>query len=1081
MISFILDGNTVQGEEGEYVLQVAERYGVEIPTLCHHPALEPAGMCRLCTVRVSEGKWSRFVTACNYPIWEGMEIQTDNEAIHQIRKLIVELLYARCPEVKLLKELAAKYDIDEPRFSKEDDTCILCGLCTRICERMGNSAINLTGRGTEMHVDTPFHRQTEACLSCGACVSVCPTGHITFEKLQANISVSDIKAIPSEYEMGLKGRKPVYVPYAQAVPNTPVIDPEKCVHFKTGGCKICTEFCEVNAIDHTQQDEIVELEIGSVIIAPGTQAYDPALHDTFGYKKHPNIVTSLEFERILSASGPYAGHLVRPSDHKEPSKIAWLQCIGSRDEHIGAHGFCSGVCCTYAIKEAMLAKDHSSDDLDAAVFYIDIRTYGKDFERYYNRAKDEMGVRFVKSKVTNVVPDDETGMLLIRYVDETGKVVEEEFDIVVLSVGLMVSQEGVELANKLGVDLNHYNFAATNSFEPVVSSASGIYVCGAFQSPKDIPASVVDASAAAGVVGSKLAEARWSLTKTRDIPEEIDVRGEPPRIGVFVCRCGTNIAGVVDVPGVVEFAKTLPGVAYVEENMFSCSQDTQENMTEVIKEHQLNRVVVAACTPKTHEMLFQETLINAGVNKYLFEMANIRNQCSWVHSNDPEEATDKSKDMVRMAVSKAALLQPLAESTMPVTQGALVVGGGVAGMAAAKNMAQQGYRTFLIEKTDALGGQARFLDETWQGEDIQQHLAGLIDDVQSDQNIEIFLDSQISQVEGFVGNFKTTVQNNGQSDVIEHGVTLIASGASELKPDQYLYGQDARVVSGLELQKRFIESDPALEQLKTAVFIQCVGSRIPERPYCSKVCCTQSIKSALKLKEKNPRMDVYILYRDMRPYGLREDLYRQARSAGIVFIRYDSAKDFSVTTEQEDLQVAFADRVLGRRMEIRPELLILASAIVPDTESPLAQFYKVPLNQDGFFAEAHVKLRPVDFATDGVFVCGLAHAPKSIDESITQAQAAVARAITVLAMGDIKLGGIISHIIPELCSGCLGCINVCPFNAITFVQEKFVAEVNPALCKGCGACSAACPSEAPALMGFDNNQLYVQIKSALIM
>lgn len=1081
MISFTLDGQTVQGNEGEYVLQVAERYGVEIPTLCHHPALDPAGMCRLCTVRVSEGKWSRFVTACNYPIWEGMEIQTDNEDVHQIRKLIVELLYARCPEVKLLKELAAKYDIDEPRFSKEDDTCILCGLCTRICERMGNSAISLTGRGTEMLVDTPFQKKTEACLSCGACISVCPTGHITFEKLRADISENDIKPIPSEYEMGLKGRKPVYVPYAQAVPNTPVIDPSKCIHFKTGGCKICTQFCEVNAIDHMQEDEIVELDIGSVIIAPGTQAYDPGVYDTFGYKKHPNIVTSLEFERILSASGPYAGHLVRPSDHKEPAKIAWLQCIGSRDEHIGAHGFCSGVCCTYAIKEAMLAKDHSSEDLDAAIFYIDIRTYGKDFEQYYNRAKDEMGVRFIKSKVTNVIPVDDNEMLMIRYVDETGKVVEEKFDIVVLSVGLMVSPEGVELANRLGVDLNHCNFAATNSFEPIVSSASGIYVCGAFQSPKDIPASVVDASAAAGVVGSKLAEARWTLTKTRDIPEEIDVRGEPPRIGVFVCRCGTNIAGVVNVPDVVEFAKTLPGVAYAEENMFSCSQDTQENMTEVIKEHKLNRVVVAACTPKTHEMLFQETLINAGVNKYLFEMANIRNQCSWVHSDDPEEATEKSKDMLRMAVSKAALLQPLTESTMPITPAALVVGGGVAGMAAAKNMAQQGYRTFLIEKTDALGGQARFLDETWQGEDIQQHLSTLIDDVQSDQNIEIFLDSQISQVEGFVGNFKTTVQNNGKSDVIEHGVTIIASGASELRPDQHLYGQDSRVVTGLELQKRFIENDQALEQIQTAVFIQCVGSRIPERPYCSKVCCTQSIKSALKLKEKNPGMDVYILYRDMRPYGLREDLYRQARAAGVIFIRYDSAQDFSVTTEQEVLKVAFADRVLGRRMEIRPELLVLASAVVPDAESPLAQFYKVPLNQDGFFAEAHVKLRPVDFATDGVFVCGLAHAPKSIDESITQAQAAVARAITVLAMGDIKLGGIISHIIPELCSGCLGCVNVCPFNAITFDQEKFVAEVNPALCKGCGACSAACPSEAPALMGFDNNQLYVQIKSALVM
>ena len=1079
MISFILDGKTVQGEEGEYVLQVAERYKVDIPTLCHHKALEPAGMCRLCTVLVSEGRWSKFVTACNYPIWEGMEIQTDNEAIHQIRKLIVELLYARCPDVKLLKELADKYDIVEPRFSKEDDTCILCGLCTRICERMGNSAISLTGRGTEMRVDTPFHLQTEACLSCGACVSVCPTGHITYEKILSNISKDDVEAIPSEYDMGLAGRKPVYVPYAQAVPNTPVIDRTKCIHFKTGGCQICVEFCGVNAIDHKQIDEVIELDVGSIIIAPGTQSFDPAVHDTFGYKKHSNIVTSLEFERILSASGPYGGHLVRPSDHKEPEKIAWLQCIGSRDEHLGAHGYCSGVCCTYAIKEAMLAKDHASGDLDAAIFYIDIRTYGKDFERYYNRAKDEVGVRFVKSKVTNVIPDDDTGKLLIRYVDEAGKRVEEGFDIVVLSIGLMVSPEGVELAKRLGVDMDHYNFAQTSSFAPVESNQPGIYVCGAFEAPKDIPASVVDASAAAGVVGSRLAEARWTLTKTKDVPAEIDVRGELPRVGVFVCRCGTNIAGVVDVPAVAEFAKDLPGVVFVEENMFSCSQDTQEKMTEVIKEHKLNRVVVAACTPKTHEPLFQETLINAGVNKYLFEMSNIRNQCSWVHKNDPEEATKKSKDMVRMAVAKAALLQPLTESTMAVTQSVLVIGGGVAGMAAAQNMAQQGYKTFLIEKTDALGGQARSLHETWRGENIQQHLNELTSAVGSHNNIETFLNAEIKQVEGFVGNFKTTIQSNGSSSVLEHGVTIIASGASELKTDQYLCGQDSRVVTGLELQKRFIENDPALVNLKSAVFVQCVGSRVPERPYCSKVCCTQSIKSALKLKEKNPGMDVYVLYRDMRPYGLREDLYRQARSAGIAFIRYDSDKDFTVEAEQKDLKVAFSDRVLGRLMEIRPDLLILASAIVPDTKTPLAQFYKVPLNQDGFFAEAHVKLRPVDFATGGVFVCGLAHAPKTIDESITQAQAAAARAITVLAKKEIQLGGIISHIIPELCSGCLGCVNVCPFNAIDFDAEKFVAEVNPALCKGCGACSATCPSEAPELMGFDNNQLYAQINSAL--
>ena len=847
-------------------------------------------------------------------------------------------------------------------------------------------------------------------------------------------------------------------------------------------CFECIKACKAEAVSvetHTRRKETKIIDVGAIILAQGSRAFDPAVHDTYGYKKHPNIVTSLEFERILSASGPYEGHLVRPSDHKEPKKIAWLQCIGSRDEHLGALGYCSSVCCTYAVKEAMLAKDHASGNLDTAIFYIDMRTYGKDFERYYSRAKDDIGVRFIKSKVINVIPVEETGRHLIRYVDEADKKVEEEFDMVVLSVGLMVRPEGVELAKRLGIDMDHYSFASTSSFFPVESSKPGIYVCGAFEAPKDIPSSVVDASAAASVVGSRLAESRWTLTKTKHVPEEIDIRGASPRIGVFICRCGTNIAGVVDVPVVVKFAKNLPGVAYVEENMFSCSQDTQEKMTQVIKEHKLNRVVVAACTPKTHEPLFQETLINAGVNKYLFEMANIRNQCSWVHKNDPEQATEKAKDMLRMAASKAALLEPLTETTMPVNQAALVVGGGVAGMVAAKNMSDQGYRTFLIEKTDALGGQARHLHETWRGEDIQQYLTGMIDRVQSDDNIKIFLNSQITLVDGFVGNFKTTISSNGKSNVLEHGVTIIASGASELKPDRYLYGNDPRVVTGLELQQRFIENESALGQLKTAVFLQCVGSRIPERPYCSKVCCTQSIKSALKLKEINSEMDVFILYRDMRLYGLREDLYRKARSSGIALVRYDVDKDFNVDVDQKDLRLKFMGTALGRPMEIRPDLLILASAITPDADTPLAQFYKIPLNQDGFFAEAHVKLRPVDFATDGIFVCGLAHAPKPIDESITQAQAAAAKAVTILSKKNIKIGGVVSYIIPELCSGCLGCIHICPFGAITFDHKKYVAEVNQALCKGCGACAAACPSEVPLLMGFNNNQLYAQIKSAL--
>ena len=907
----------------------------------------------------------------------------------------------------------------------------------------------------------PRYVDVDKCIACGLCAEKCP------------------KKVSNEYDAGLIKRKAIYVKYAQAVPLKYAIDPEQCIYLTKGKCRACEKLCPSGAINFDDKKKELTLKVGSIILSQGSETFDPGTHDTFGYGKNPNIVTSLEFERILSASGPYGGHMVRPSDEKEPKKIAWLQCVGSRDEHLDGRGYCSAVCCTYAVKEAMLAKEHSKDDLDTAIFYIDIRTNGKDFERYYNRAKDEMGVRFVKSRITGITPIDGTGMNLIRYVDEAGRKIEEEFDIVVLSVGLGATKQGAGLAQKLGVELDRYDFAETGSFTPVQSSKPGIYVCGTSQGPKDIPSSVIDSSAAAGVAGSKLSEARWTLTKTEEVVEETDIRGEPTRTGVFVCCCGTNIAGTVNVPDVVEFAKRLPGVAYAEQNMFSCSQDTQEKMSQVIKEQKLNRVVVAACTPKTHEPLFQETLAKAGINKYLFEMANIRNQCSWVHRDDSELATEKAKDLVRMAVAKVGLLEPLTEPPLEINQAALVIGGGIAGMEAAKNLASQGYRTSLIEKTGNLGGQARSIHETWRGEDVQQYLAELIEEITSHEKIDVFMDSTITDVDGFVGNFKTTVENNGKSTTIEHGVTIVASGATELKPDLYLYGKDPRVVTGLELQERLINNDPSTKEINSAAFIQCVGSRIPERPYCSKLCCTETIKSAMKLKEINPRMNVFVLYRDMRPYGLREDLYREARSKGIAFIRYDSNEELQVDTAQDSLKINFTHTVLRRRMEVRPELLVLATAIIPEAENPLAQFYKISQNDDGFFAEAHVKLRPVDFATDGVFVCGLAHSPKPIDESITQAQAAAARAVTLLSAKTILVSGTVAYVDPTCCSGCGVCVAVCPYSAPSLNKETGKAEIQATLCKGCGLCVSSCRSGATHLKGFDTSQILAMIQEAI--
>jgi heterodisulfide reductase subunit A len=1074
MITFKLNGKKVQGEEGQYILQVAEKCGVEIPTLCDHKALEPAGMCRLCTVLVSHGRWSRFVTACNYPIWEGMEVQTDTEVVHEGRKLIVELLLARCPEVPVIKELATQYGIEEPRFSPLDDTCILCGLCTRICERMGNSAIGMTGRGIDMKVETPFDVQTEACLGCGACVGVCPTGHIKLE----DITKHAVEPIPSEYDAGLASRRPIYVPYAQAVPNIPVIDRTKCVHFKTGECKICAEFCAVDAINYAQEDQTIELNVGSIILAPGFQAFDPSRFDTYGYSNLPNVVTSLEFERILSATGPFMGHLVRPSDKKEPKKIGWLQCVGSRDLNRCDNAYCSSVCCMYAIKQTVIAVEHSSDSLDCAVFYMDMRTHGKDFDSYYENAK-KSGVRFVRSRIHTIEPVLGTDDIAVRYIEEDGTIKQETFDMFVLATGLEINPDVADLSKRLGIDVDDYSFTRTDSFHPVATSVEGIYACGVFTGPKDIPQSVIEASASACAAAENLAIARNTQTQTLELPPERDVTGEPPKIGVFVCNCGINIGGVVRVPEVAEYVRTLPNVVYVEENLFSCSQDTQEKMTDIISQKGLNRVVVAACTPKTHEPLFQETLINAGLNKYLFEMANIRNHDSWVHANDPDAATEKAKDLVRMAVAKTNLLSPLQQSDLPITHSALVVGGGIAGMTAAVSLAHQGYPVDLVEKSESLGGNALMLSKTHKNEDIGSFVKELVNAVESNDQITIHSGTTIASVEGFIGNFKTELRNGASTNTAEHGVAIIATGAKEYKPNEYLYGTHNAVVTHLELDDLFRNNDPKIEQANNVVFIQCVGSRDDERPYCSKVCCTHSVKSAIDFKQKNPDTNVFVLYRDIRTYGKKESLYHEARAAGVLFFTYEPDEKPVVTPDGDQVIVEFTDRILNRKLAVKADVLCLAAAIVSHWDQALAQLFKVPLDTNGWLLEAHQKLRPVDFSNDGIFLCGMAHYPKPIEESIAQAQAAASRASTVLAMETIQVGGIVSDIIAELCSGCLGCINVCPYQAIIFDKQKFVAEVNPALCKGCGACAAVCPSEAPTLMGFNNNQLYAQIKSAL--
>ena len=889
------------------------------------------------------------------------------------------------------------------------------------------------------------------CKGCGDCAAKCPTAAI------------------DSYNASLNDRKAVYIRFSQAVPLVYTIDKDKCI-----GCGICAEVCKSEAITYDEQDKEVKLKVGSVVAAPGFEAYDPSKLTELGYGKYPNVVTSVEFERILSATGPYRGIVLRPSDGDKPRKVAFLQCVGSRDARAG-NPYCSGVCCMYAIKEAVIAQEHNPG-LEATVFFMDVRAFGKEFDDYYTRAEEEHGVKFIRSRVGHVERDPDSEGLYLSF-EEGGEVKRDRFDMVVLGVGLSPPKGAEELAKTLGMKLNHYGFAETSTFGPVETSRKGVYVCGAFAGPKDIPDSVAQASGAAALASKALASVRGTQIKPVEYPPERDVSKEDPRVGVFVCWCGVNIGGYLDVPGVVEYARSLPNVAYAEHNLYTCSQDTQEKIKNTILEENLNRVVVASCTPRTHEPLFRATLREAGLNEYLFEMANIRDQCSWVHMHERERATGKAKDLVRMAIAKASLLEPLKKHKIGVTPAALVLGGGVSGMTAALGIADQGYTVHLVEKELELGGIARRIMYLPSGENPTKAVKTLVKKVESNKKIKIHRGSQVTEIGGFVGNFESTIASTAGEEHVKHGVVIVATGGVEYRPTEYLYGSSPSVMTQLELEEKLHKGYAP----KSVVMIQCVGSRDGEHPNCSRVCCTGAVSNALRVKEANPTAEVFVLYKDMRTYGFREDYYRNAAEKGVLFIRYDDEHKPQVTNEG-GIKVRVLDPVLGETVVLEPEALVLSAGIHPTpTNRELAGMLKVPLGKDGFFLEAHMKLRPLDFATEGVYLCGLAHGPKAIDECISQASGAAARALTVLSHDTIEAEGAVAVVDEDACSGCRTCEAVCEFKAIEMVEkgDKVRSHVLGEVCKGCGVCAATCPSGAISVGHFRDAEIMSQVRAAL--
>jgi len=845
-------------------------------------------------------------------------------------------------------------------------------------------------------------------------------------------------------------------------------------------CYQCVDACLAGAINHDEQPKIRDLNVGSVIMTTGATTFDPSgLDDIYMYKRSANVMTSLEFERILSAGGPTMGHLVRPSDEKEPEKIAWLQCIGSRDTNKCGNGYCSSVCCMYAIKDAMIAKEHSEKELDAAIFNMDMRTFGKDYEKYYNRAKDQEGVRFIKSRIHSVVEEPGTDNLILNYADEEGKMQQEIFDMVILSVGLVIPQESVDLTTRIGVELDKYHFVKTSTFNPLQTSRPGVYVSGSFQGPKDIPSSVTEASGSAAAAGMKLAPVRHTRTKVLSMPEERDVLGEDPRIGVFVCMCGINIAGVIDVEDVENYTKGLPNVVYTGINLFTCSQDTQIIIKDIINEHKLNRVVVASCTPKTHEGIFMDTLEEAGLNKYLFEMANIRNQDSWMHFHEPEQATEKAKDLVRMAVARVATLGPLHDKRITVIDKALVIGGGIAGMNAAKALADQDYEVILVEKQSLLGGFGNKLHHTIEGDDIRAYVKDLVEAVESHDKIEVLKQALIVGFDGYKGNFKTTILVGASMEErkIDHGVMIVATGATEYQPKEFLYNESEAVVTQIELTDMIEENKAG--QLDRVVMIQCVGSRNEENPNCSRICCQSAVKNAISLKEQNADTDVFILYRDMRMYSMLEEYYTKARNLGVIFSRFDPENPPEVAAgEDGKMTVTFTDHVLGYKLEASADLVVLSAGVKAADTEELASIIKTNRNPEGFFMEAHVKLKPVEAVTEGIFICGTAHGPKLISETIAQAMAAASRATTFLSQEYLTLSAVKAEVIPENCASCLVCVRSCPYN-VPVINEFGVSYIDPALCQGCGVCVSECPAKTIKLNWYEDDQLLSKVESLL--
>lgn len=911
------------------------------------------------------------------------------------------------------------------------------------------------------------HRPTfvdaERCINCGMCEAVCPV------------------SLPSPFQVGLTVRKAVYKMAPRSLPDAYIVD--KVPRCET--CRRCETVCPTGAINLDEEEREYKLRVSAIILSLGYELSDPAEYAELGYGRFPNVIHSMQYERLASRSGPTEGIVLRPSDGEMPRRIAWLQCVGSRDEK---HPYCSSICCMYATKEAILAKQRIGD-VHCQIFMMDERAFNKEFNAYYQQSKQRYGVEYTRSRISIVREDPATHDLILRYPDEEGRMVEDRFNMVVLSVGSLPPDGAEDLARVLGIELNQYGFCATDKFAPLETSKPGIYVCGTFSSPKEIAETILDAAGAAGdvmrLLSAEIGVENFSreypfLSAPDHFPPEREVAGEEPRIGVFLCRCYPSIAGVVDMEALARFAGAQPGVVHVETLDYACLEEGQERIRSAIASTGLNRVVVAACSHRTHESLFQRVVREAGLNPYLMEMANIREHCAWPHVNDPAGATRAAKEMVRLALARVRVAEPVRKQALEPVRRALVIGGGVSGMTAALNIADAGFDVTLVEREAGLGGNLHHIYYLAEGENPQRLLRDLVNRVLGHRRINVLTNAEVIAHEGSLGAFRSIVRTPTGEVEVAHGVTIVATGGQEWRGDVYLLGKDSRVVTSLDLEEIITHRPEQIVDLKEVVFIQCV--RRPDGvEYCSRTCCTNTMKNALRIKLLNPNCRVVVLYKDIITYGFREAYYTEARRRGVLFIRYDDAHLPQVRlNEAGQLEVVVWEPSLKEEIVLHPGLLSLSMAIEPaEGTERLARILDVPLSSEGFFMEAHLKMRPMDFAREGIFICGMAHYPKFIDECITNAQAAAGRAITILSAPRLYIGGVVSVVNQSKCVGCLTCVRTCPFGipkvryADTGVGGiRGAAYIDPAICTGCGTCTAECPASAIQLTAYKDEQIF---------